>query len=77
MPLVEVFDAADAKRMRAAAPSLPTGTNDWKDYQIDFTTAAATEAVTVRVQRPPCGEPPCPINGRLWLDAFALQPMKR
>lgn len=77
MPLVEVFDAADPKRMRAAAPAIPTGTHDWKDYQVNFTTTAATEAVTVRVQRPPCGEPPCPLSGRLWLDAFMLQQTER
>jgi hypothetical protein len=72
MPFIEVVDAADATRFRAAAP-LSSGTKDWKPQEINFTTDAKTEAVTVRIQRQPCIEAPCPVNGRAWFDVFKLK----
>lgn len=72
MPIVEVIDAADPRRLRIAAEKWPLGSSDWRIEQIKFTTAPKTEAVTVRLQREPCPEPPCPINGMLWLDSFKL-----
>ncbi len=72
MPIVEVIDAADPRRLRLAAEKWPLGSSDWRIEQIKFTTDAKTEAVTVRLQREPCSEPPCPINGMVWLDSFKL-----
>jgi tetratricopeptide (TPR) repeat protein len=72
-PLIEVYDPADINRLRATTKPLPLGTNAWQEYTIDFTTAAATEAVMVRVLRPACGDPICPILGRVWLDNFKLE----
>ncbi len=72
-PLVEVYDPADIKRLRAALPPLPLKTNPWQEYSINFTTSSATEAVVLRVFRPACGEPPCPILGKIWLDDFRLE----
>ena len=72
-PLVEVYDPADIKRLRAALPPLPLKTNPWHEYSINFTTSIATEAVVLRVFRPACGEPPCPILGKIWLDDFRLE----
>jgi len=71
MPFVEVADAADAGRFRATAP-LPFDTQEWKPQEIKFTTNPKTEAVTVRIQRQPCSEAPCPVDGRVWLDNFKL-----
>lgn len=71
-PLVSVTDAGDDKRLSAATPQLPNGTNDWTTTVLRFATKAETEAVTVRVLRLPCAEPPCPLTGRLWLDDFKL-----
>ena len=75
-PIIELYDPAlelgVPGRVRAATPPLPNGDHDWKEYQLDLTTTAATEALKVRVQRLPCGEPPCPIYGRIWLDDFKL-----
>ncbi|HEX4947289.1 MAG TPA: hypothetical protein VFZ34_11520, partial [Blastocatellia bacterium] len=72
-PLVEVYDPADIKRLQAATKPFALGTSAWQDYTLEFTTAAATDALVVRVQRPACGEPPCPIRGRIWLDNFKLE----
>ena len=63
---------ANENRLRAATTPLPNGNNDWKEIVLHFVTKAETEAVTVRVQRLPCAEPPCPLSGRLWLDDFKL-----
>jgi tetratricopeptide (TPR) repeat protein len=71
-PLISVVDAADENRLRAATAPLPNGSNDWKETVLQFATKAETEAVTVRVLRLPCAEPPCPLTGRLWLDDFKL-----
>ena len=72
-PLIEVYDPADLKRLHATTKPFALGTSAWQDYTIDFATRAATEAVAVRVLRPACGEPPCPIRGRIWLDHFKLE----
>lgn len=71
-PLIGVVDAGDENRLRTATAPLPTGANDWKEIVLHFVTKAETEAMTVRVQRLPCAEPPCPLTGRLWLDNFKL-----
>ena len=75
-PMVEVFDSAyvlDQKnRVRVASPPLPNGDSEWTDYKLEFTTSAQTEAVTVRIVRPSCSEPPCPIEGHVWFDEFKL-----
>jgi tetratricopeptide (TPR) repeat protein len=73
-PLVEVYDPADIQRLRVMTKPFPLGTSAWQEYSVNFTTAAATEAVMVRVLRPACGEPPCPIRGKIWLDNFKLSP---
>ncbi len=75
-PIIEIFDSAfdltGGNRVRIATKSLPNGTKEWTDYALDFTTGAQTEAVTVRIQRLPCSEPPCPIEGLIWFDQFKL-----
>lgn len=71
-PQVEVFDPADQTRLSVSSPQFRNGDTDWKSNTVEFTTSALTEAVTVRIRRPPCGDPPCPFPGRIWLDAFKL-----
>jgi pentatricopeptide repeat protein len=71
-PLVEIYDSADIKRARAASAPFPTRDNNWAESVISLATQTETEAITVRLVRPPCAESPCPINGRIWLDDFKL-----
>ncbi len=73
-PLVEVYDPANLQRLRATTKPFPLGTSAWQDLTIHFTTTPTTEAVRVRLLRPACGEPPCPIRGKIWLDNFKLSP---
>ncbi len=72
-PFVEVYDAADIKRSHAATAPIPIRTIKWTEYEIAIPTAATTEALTVRLQRQPCPEDPCPIAGRAWFDDFKVR----
>jgi Flp pilus assembly protein TadD len=71
-PLVEIYDSADMKRARATTAQFPTRDNKWAEYTISLGTVADTEALTLRLLRPPCAESPCPISGALWVDDFKL-----
>jgi hypothetical protein len=75
-PFVELYDPAlelgVAGRPRAATQPFRTNIEDWADYEIELRTGPQTEALKVRIQRLPGDPPPCPINGRLWLDDFKL-----
>jgi hypothetical protein len=75
-PIIEVFDSAfdltGGNRVRVATQQLPYGTKAWANYKLEFTTNAQTQAVTVRIQRPPCSDSLCPIIGALWFDEFKL-----
>jgi len=71
-PFVEIFDSADQKQAYAASEKFPIHTNEWRKYEVELETAASTEALTVRLLRHPCPEPPCPIEGRVWVDEFSL-----
>jgi tetratricopeptide (TPR) repeat protein len=71
-PLVEIYDSADMKRARAAPAPFPTRDNNWAESVISLDTVADTEALTIRLLRPPCAESPCPISGVIWVDDFKL-----
>lgn len=72
LPLVELYDAASPQRAYAATAPFSGEFPKWTEQSLRIRTAAATEAVTVRLQRPPCADPLCSIDGRLWLDGFKL-----
>lgn len=67
---LDVVDAASGRTLASAAP--PGGSQPWKSFELNFRTDPKTEAVTVRFIRPGCGESPCPLRGRIWLDNFEL-----
>lgn len=72
LPRVEIFDTAGPDRANAATPPFPGDLADWTDQSLRIRTAARTESLSVRLQRPPCADPFCAIEGRLWLDRFRL-----
>jgi tetratricopeptide (TPR) repeat protein len=72
-PFVEIYDSADLKRAHAATSEIQIGDNEWTEYEIAVDTKPATEALTVRLQRQPCSEEPCPIAGRIWFDGIKLR----
>jgi Flp pilus assembly protein TadD len=71
-PQIELFDAGNQSRLSVSVPPFRNGDSDWKYYTLDFTTSPETEAVTLRIRRPSCNDPPCPFGGRIWLDDFKL-----
>lgn len=71
----EVMDAAD-NLVLAKTIYLPIGDNDWRKLSANFKTAETTEAVTFRLARAVCSEPPCTIVGKIWFDDFLLQKIK-
>ncbi len=71
LPVVVVMDESTGQQLWQS-DSLPQTTNGWRDYQTEFTTLDATEAIQIRLQRRLCSGP-CPIFGRLWLDSFWLE----
>ncbi|MCI0661930.1 MAG: tetratricopeptide repeat protein, partial [Acidobacteria bacterium] len=75
-PYVEIFDSANQKRASAESERFKIRSNEWREYEIELETAAETEALTVRLLRLPCPEPPCPIEGRVWVDGFRLNECK-
>ncbi len=69
-PTVEIINANDDKIIVASKP-FPTGSNDWQEVTLDFTTPANAEGIVVRTARAFCGEV-CPMTGVFWLDDFRI-----
>lgn len=75
-PLVLVIDAGENGPDLAQSSPLDKGTSGWRTFSIEFTTGAATNAVTVAVKREECPSAPCPIFGSIGLDSFSIEQMK-
>jgi Tetratricopeptide repeat len=73
--LVVVADAGDESHVLASSAPLQSGSSDWQEQGLDFTTGAQTQAVVVRLVRAPCTQPLCPLFGKVWYDDFNLQPI--
>lgn len=72
LPVLAVVDpASEGKTTNAAA--LPSGTNDWQSFAIEFSTSVRAEAVMLMLNRTACQWADCPIFGTVWLDDFTLQ----
>lgn len=72
LPYVNITDATTEQALGQTAV-FPQNSNVWQDVAIDFTTAAATTAIRVSLQRQACPAGQCPIFGKLWLDEFSLE----
>ena len=66
----EIVDASDGKVL-AATESI-SNNSDWTNLTAEFTTPAATEAVTLRLARDNCKSSFCPISGKVWFDDFSI-----
>ena len=73
-PSLEIVNSNDDKLVASSKP-FPSGTADWQQMQVEFTTPANAEAITIRTARSYCGNA-CPIQGTLWMDDFKLEKMK-
>ncbi len=73
-PEIEVANAGDGQSI-ATADAFPAGTNDWKEYKLEFATPPNAQAVSVHTTRAFCGNG-CPIFGTIWYDDFKLERLK-
>ena len=70
-PVVVVTDAGSTEaRPLAESLPLPVGTSEWRNYSVEFSTTATTEAIVVAIQRQHCTSEQCPVFGSVWFDAF-------
>ncbi|CAN5604494.1 hypothetical protein BH10ACI3_BH10ACI3_00050 [soil metagenome] len=70
-PLVEIINANDDKLI-GRSQTLPTGSNEWQQMFVDFTSPENCNGITIRTARAYCGEE-CPITGVFWYDDFAIE----
>ncbi|CAN5579613.1 hypothetical protein BH10ACI1_BH10ACI1_25780 [soil metagenome] len=73
-PNMEVVNAND-DRIITDSKTFPNDTTDWQQVQVEFTTPANAEGITIRLGRSYCGNV-CPIVGTIWLDDFNLEKLK-
>ena len=72
-PLITIISATDSSVL-ASSPPLPTGTNDWQRFVLDFKTKPKSDGVILKLSRQPCDDAQvCPIFGTVWYDDFNLQ----
>jgi tetratricopeptide (TPR) repeat protein len=72
-PVITLIDASDPRSVvLAQSPPLRSEPNVWREFAIDFTTNADTQAITITLARQPCANNPCPAFGTVWLDSVVL-----
>lgn len=74
LPNLEIINPNDNRIITAGKP-FPLGTNDWQQFQIEFTAPEKVEGAALRTARAYCGNA-CPIVGTFWLDDFKLERLK-
>ena len=73
-PVIMLTDASDTgNAVLAQSTPLRSDANVWRDFAIDFTTNANTQAITITLARQTCTNNPCPAIGTLWLDSFLIE----
>jgi len=71
LPIVIVTDA-NTEIVLAKSDQFARTTPDWHDYVVEFTSGPSTTTIQIGLRRDGCTSP-CPIFGRVWLDAFWLR----
>jgi Tetratricopeptide repeat len=73
-PVITLIDASDPKNaVLAQSPPLRSDPNVWREFAIDFTTNADTQAITITFARQACANNPCPAFGTVWLDSVSVR----
>ena len=74
LPVLNLTDASgDEARVLGRSKAVQPDAKEWQEYEIVFATPGTTEAVLLSLQRESCPAGPCPVFGRVWLDAFSLR----
>lgn len=69
-PMIEILNGNDDRPI-AQSKTFPTGTNDWQEVTVDFTTPINCDGIHIRTIRSYCGET-CAMAGIFWYDDFEL-----
>ena len=69
-PMIQVVNANDDNPIAQSKP-FASGTTDWQEITVDFTTPENSDGIQIRTIRYFCGES-CPIIGIFWYDDFEL-----
>ncbi len=73
-PVITLIDASDPKNaVLAQSPPLRSDPNVWREFAIDFTTNADTQAITITLARQACANDPCPAFGTVWIDSVSIR----
>ncbi|MDX6574751.1 MAG: peroxin-5 [Blastocatellia bacterium] len=73
-PIITLINASDPNNVvLAQSPPLRSDPNVWREFAIDFTTNANTQAIIIRFARQACANDPCPAFGTVWLDSLSLE----
>lgn len=70
LPLIEIINASNDTPL-ARSPIFTSGTNDWREIAVEFTTPQDCTGITIRTTREQCGEE-CPLTGTFWYDDFVI-----
>ena len=74
LPIVTVKDASDKNNaVLTQSQTLSPDKNGWREFALDFTMGAQTQAIMISLARQSCAQDPCPAFGVLWLDSFRIQ----
>ena len=78
LQVLVVTDASDPKDLVLAQSSALSGSNNWREFTLDFKTGEKTTAVRLGLVRQGCANP-CAAFGTIWLDSFVISrgPMTR
>ncbi len=69
-PVIEAVNWNDDKIIASSGP-IPTGTNDWQQFTVEFTAPENCQGIALRTVRSFCGDA-CPITGTVWMDDFEM-----
>lgn len=73
-PVITLVDASDPKgTVLAQSPPLRSDPKVWREFAIDFTTNAGTQALTITIARQACANDPCAAFGTVWIDSVVLE----
>jgi len=74
-PVITLVDASDPNNtVLAQSPPLVSDPKIWREFAIDFTTNAGTQAITITLARQTCTSNPCPAFGTVWIDSIVVAP---
>ena len=72
LPQIVVLDGVSNKPL-GQSPAFAGTSDGWRQVTVPFASGPQTKAVRIAIERSSCSSSPCPIFGRLWLDAFVLR----